>query len=273
MVNRIWQHHFGAGLVSTPSNFGLRGEFPTHPELLDWLAERFIASGGSIKEMHRLLMHSQAWLMAATWSDEAAAKDPSNRLLWRHEPRRLDAEEMRDALLLVSGRLTPEIGGSLLLTKDREYVNNDQSANLVDYSKPRRSIYLPIVRNAIYDVFTIFDYNDPSVPVDARPRTTVAHQALFVANSALTRESAVALALRANADAAAPSGLALASAGTPLLAISRAILLAWQRAADPEEVEASALWLTRETLGCGEDEAWARFAQALLMSNEFLHLE
>jgi hypothetical protein len=273
MVNRIWQQHFGRGLVASPSNFGVRGDPPTHPELLDWLAREFIASGWSVKAIHRLLLSSDAWRMSSAWNDAAAAADPSNLLLWRREPRRLDAEEVRDALLAASGRLDRTLGGSLLITQDREYLNNDQSANLVDYAKPRRSLYLPVVRNALFEVFTIFDYNDPSVPVDARPRTTVAHQALFVANSPLARESAAALALRARAEAAASASLAAAGAPGAAPALRRAILLAWQREADAEELAAAEAWLAKESERCGEDEAWTRLAQALLMANEFLHLD
>jgi hypothetical protein len=273
MVNRIWQHHFGRGLVASPSNFGVRGDAPIDPALLDWLAARFIASGWSVKEMHRLLLRSNAWQMSSAWQDEAGAVDPANLLLWRREPRRLDAEEVRDSLLTVSGRLDGALGGSLLLTKDRDYVNNDQSANLVDYTIPRRSIYLPIVRNAIFDVFAIFDFNDPSVPLEARPRTTVAHQSLFAANAPLVRESAEALALRARAAAAGGSSLAGAEAHAADPALRAAFLLAWQQEPDLAELERARAWLTAESALCGEDEAWIRFTHALLMANPFYYLD
>ena len=273
MVNRIWQHQFGRGLVASPSNFGLRGEAPTDPALLDWLAARFIASGWSVKEMQRLLLQSSAWRMSSAWQVDAGAMDPSNLLLWRREPRRLDAEEVRDALLLASGRLDHALGGSLLLTKDREYVNNDQSANLVDYTIPRRSLYLPIVRNAIFDVFAIFDFNDPSVPLEARPRTTVAHQSLFAANAPLVRECAEALALRARASASASGGLALATAHPVDPALHAAFLLAWQREPAAADLERARAWLAAESAACGEDEAWIRFSHALLMSNPFYYLD
>jgi len=273
MVNRIWQHHFGRGLVASPSNFGVRGDAPLDPALLDWLAARFVASGWSVKEMHRLLLRSSAWRMSSAWQEEAGAADPANQLLWRREPRRLDAEEVRDSLLAVAGRLDPALGGSLLLTQDREYVNNDQSANLVDYTIPRRSLYLPIVRNAIFDVFAIFDFNDPSVPLEARPRTTVAHQSLFAANAPLVRESAEALALRARAAAAAPSGLALAEPHPADPALRAAFLLAWQQEPGAADLERARSWLAAESALCGEDEAWIRFAHALLMANPFYTLD
>ncbi len=273
MVNRIWQHHFGRGLVATASNFGARGEAPTHLALLDRLATEFVASGWSVKEMHRLLLRSSVWRMSCAWDAGAAAADPANRLLWRREARRLDAEEVRDALLLVSGRLDRTMGGSLLLTKNGEYVNNDQSANLVDYAQPRRSIYLPVVRNAIFEVFSIFDFNDPSTPIEARPRTTVAHQALFAANAPLVRECAAALALRARASETAGAGLADGAAPPAHGALTSAFRAAWQRDPRPHEIAAAGAWLTEEAARSGEDEAWIRFAQALLMANEFYMLD
>ncbi len=121
IVNRIWQHHFGKGIVTTPSNFGVRGEAPTHPELLDWLTERFIESGWSIKSIHRLILSSKTYRLASAYDEDNAAQDPPNRWYWRFDRQRLDAESIRDALLAVSGnldlgrarptRFRPSIGG------------------------------------------------------------------------------------------------------------------------------------------------------------------
>jgi hypothetical protein len=180
---------------------------------------------------------------------------------------------VRDALLLTSGRLDAAMGGSLLVTSNRDYLNNDQSANLADYDRPRRSIYLPVARNAIYEVFSIFDFNDPSVPLEARPRTTVAHQALFAATAPLVRDSAAALALRARGAAAAGAGLAGAGPHGEHPALRAAFRAAWQREPKPEELAAAADYLERECAVAGEDEAWTRLAQALLMSNEFYILD
>src|SRR5262249_35782921 len=111
LVNRLWQHHFSRGIVATPGDFGVQGEPPTHPELLDWLATEFVARGWSIKTMHRLIVLSAAYRQACTYNEVNAAKDPDNRLLWRMNRRRLEGEALRDAMLAVSGRLNPKAGG------------------------------------------------------------------------------------------------------------------------------------------------------------------
>jgi hypothetical protein len=135
MVNRIWQWHFGQGLVRSPDNFRRLGERPTHPALLDWLARRFVESGWSIKAMHRLLILSSAHQMSTTYDPHAALVDPENRLHWRAERRRLEAEELRDAVLAVSGRLDFAQGGSLLNTKNREYVTGTSSVNATNSAR------------------------------------------------------------------------------------------------------------------------------------------
>ena len=186
-VNRIWQDHFGAGLVQTPDNWGFLGLKPTNPELLDWLAAAFVEQGWSIKKMHRLILNSNTYRMGTApdrKTEEIASKsDPDNTLLWKMPRRRLEAEPFRDALLFVSGKLDFTIGGSLLLTKNHDYVTNDQSGNAANYNAPRRSLYLPIIRNALFDMFQAFDYGDPSMVNAKRGTTTVAPQALYVMNS------------------------------------------------------------------------------------------
>jgi len=193
-VNRIWLGHFGEGLVRTPDNWGLLGEPPTHPELLDWLAATFEEQGWSIKKMHRLIMLSNAYQMSSTDDAKAELADPDNRLLWRMNRRRLEAEPFRDAILAVSGKLDHTLGGSLLTTKNFDYVTNDQSANAAQYSAPRRSLYLPIIRNALFDMFQAFDVGDPSMVNAKRATTTVASQALFVMNSPFVLEQSKAFA-------------------------------------------------------------------------------
>src|SRR5205823_6003074 len=111
LVNRVWQYHFGHGLIDTPSDFGFNGGRPTHPELLDWLARRFVAEGGSVKRLHRLILLSAAYRQSARFDAAAAAVDADNRLLWRFAPRRLEAETVRDAMLAVSGAFNPRLGG------------------------------------------------------------------------------------------------------------------------------------------------------------------
>jgi hypothetical protein len=187
-VNRIWQGHFVEGLVRTPDNFGKMGEKPSHPELLDWLAATFVEKGWSMKAMHRLIMLSNSYQMSSTFNPKANELDPDNRLFWRMNRRRLEVEPFRDALLKVAGKLDTKIGGSLLATKDTDYVTNDQSRDGAQYTAPRRSIYLPVIRNSVFDMFQAFDFSDPSAVVAKRASTTVAPQALFLMNSSFVLE-------------------------------------------------------------------------------------
>ena len=188
MVNRIWRWHFGRGLVPTPDNFGNLGERPTNQPLLDWLAHRFIENGWSVKAMHRLIMLSSTYQMSSRFDAKSAAIDPENRLGWRTDVRRLEAEAIRDALLAVGGLLDLTMGGSLLHVKNREYFFNHTSQDGTRYDSRRRSIYLPVVRNHLYDVFQLFDYSDASVMNGNRPTSTVAPQALFMMNGDLVAE-------------------------------------------------------------------------------------
>lgn len=194
IVNRLWQGHFGRGLVASSSNFGARGDAPTHPELLDWLARELVRRGWSLKSLHRTILLSETYRMSARDDAQARAVDPENLALWRFERRRLDAEAVRDNVLALSGQLQREIGGSLFMVGNRGYVTNDQSNDAVNYESPRRSLYLPIVRNAMLDLFVAFDYPDPSVTVEARPNTTSPSQALYLMNSPLLRSASEALA-------------------------------------------------------------------------------
>jgi hypothetical protein len=209
MVNRIWQEHFGKGLVASSDNFGAAGQPPTHPELLDWLASRFVESGWSIKAMHRLMLNSATYQQASSTPQTAfpnpQSKDPDNQLLWRMKPRRLEAEEIRDAILAANGRLDLTIGGTLLGDFDR-YVDTfvDAKRGLFavlltgrtfhpNYSR-RRSIYLPILRQKVPEIFRLFDMGDASTVTARRDETTVAPQALFMMNSWFIREQAFHLA-------------------------------------------------------------------------------
>ncbi len=194
MVNRIWRWHFGAGLVRTPDNFGRLGERPVNQPLLDWLAVRFVRSGWSIKAMHRLIMLSSTYQMSTAYDERAARMDPENRLHWRMNRRRLESEDLRDALLALSGCLDPDMGGSLLQGKNHEYVTSTANRNYDRYDSRRRSLYLPVIRSALYDVFQAFDFPDPSVPNGDRATTTVASQALFMMNSKVALEQTRELA-------------------------------------------------------------------------------
>ncbi|WP_406695938.1 PSD1 and planctomycete cytochrome C domain-containing protein [Singulisphaera sp. Ch08] len=194
MVNRIWRWHFGKGLVSTPDNFGALGGRPSHPPLLDWLAQRFVESGWSIKAMHRIIMLSSTYRMSSTFDPKGVQLDPENLLHWRFSPRRLEAEAIRDALLTVGSRLDPTMGGSLLNVANRGYFFDHTSKDATNYDVGRRSVYLPIVRNHLYDAFDLFDYSEAGVTNGDRATTTVAPQALFMMNSELVDQTARTLA-------------------------------------------------------------------------------
>ena len=177
IVNRIWRWHFGAGIVSSTDNFGILGAKPSHPEMLDWLARNFIESGWSIKDLHRLIMKSATYQQASrvnfSTSDQADPRliDPENRLLWRANVQRLEAEEIRDAMLMVSGWLDLQIGGKTIPLKNKEFVFNHTSKDATTYESPRRALYLPIIRNHLYDMLEQFDYPDPTMPTGGRNST------------------------------------------------------------------------------------------------------
>jgi hypothetical protein len=185
-ANRVWHHLFGTGLVRTVDNFGTRGEPPSHPELLDYLAGRFIAQGWSTKALVRQIVTSRAYRLGTRPNPHALAVDPENRLLWRMNRRRLTPEQMRDAILLISGKLDFSPGGAVTAHLPHQSINGlpEQIAE-----GDRRSIYLPVIRNQLLDLFELFDFATPTAPTGSRPATTVAGQALYMMNSPFIRQS------------------------------------------------------------------------------------
>lgn len=196
IVNRIWLWHFGEGLVRSPDNFGRLGERPTHPQLLDHLATEFMRRGWSLKALHRMIMLSATYQMSTAFNEQAAAADPENRLWWRTNRRRLEVEAIRDSILAVTGTIEFTMEGTLLPTPNRQYVTSTASVNPANYDSPRRSIYLPVVRSALYEVFQAFDFADPSTLNGKRDSTTVAPQALFMLNSDFVLKQTKQLATR-----------------------------------------------------------------------------
>ena len=197
MVNRVWRWHFGRGIVPTPDNFGLLGTNPTHPELLDWLANQFIQSNWSIKDLHKTIMFSNTYKQASTLIPASDEKDSSCNLYWRFVPKRLEGEVLRDSLLQVSEQLDKTIGGSLLQVKNRAFFFDHTSKDMTKYDSNRRSLYLPVVRNNLFVVFSLFDSTDAAVPNGDRANTTIAPQALFFLNSKLVLDTAELLAQKA----------------------------------------------------------------------------
>lgn len=184
MVNRIWRWHFGRGIVASTDNLGRLGDAPGNQAILDWLARRFIDGNWSIKDLHRRIMLSSTYQMSTADDPKTSAIDPENRLSWRSSVRRLEAEAIRDALLTVSGALDRSMGGKAIHhVKNREFLFDHTSRDGTTYDSRRRSLYLPVVRNNVYDVFGLFDFPDPAVPSGDRATTTVAPQALFLMNS------------------------------------------------------------------------------------------
>jgi cytochrome c551/c552 len=243
MVNRLWQHHFGAGLVPVEGGFGLRGTPPSHPALLDHLASRFVESGWSVKAMHRLLMRSSVYRQA---SAAAPAADPENRLVSRMPRRRLEAEAIRDACLAVSGRLDPTAGGPAF----------------TDVTTPRRSLYLMSARTGAKtsDFGALFDAADCCSIVEARKESTVAPQALFLLNDPFVLDSAEGLAARVAAEL--PGGDLHAR-------LERLHGLLFGRVPTTEEISIAERFLTES----GRGEGWTRLCHLLLCTNEFVHVD
>lgn len=202
MVNRIWQHHFGDGLVGSENDFGMMGELPTHPELLDWLASEFVASGWSIKHMHRLMVLSSTYQMASQVSDDVLAADPSNNRLTRFEARRLEAEAVRDCILYASGTLNRRRGGPSVFPKISPAVLAGQSrpGNGWTVSDPqdaaRRSIYVFVKRTLLVPELEVLDFPDTNNTCEQRLVSTVATQALTYLNGEFVHEQAGAFAAR-----------------------------------------------------------------------------
>ncbi|MFM7250359.1 MAG: PSD1 and planctomycete cytochrome C domain-containing protein [Planctomycetaceae bacterium] len=273
-VNRVWRWHFGRGIVPTPDNFGFQGEAPTNQPLLDWLACEFVASGWSVKHLHRLILASRVWRSssaptASPTRDLAEAVDPAAERLWRFPLRRLEAESVRDATLAVSGLLDTTMGGSMLHVANRAFLFDHTSIDGTKYDSPRRSIYLPVIRNHIHDAFWLFDCTDGAVPNGDRGSSTVASQALYLLNSEFEIGCAEALAERALA--AAPADRAL----VPTI-LWRRVLGRHPTAAEARLAldGAAAIEAALADEGVAEEtrrkRAWAAVAQALLAGNEFL---
>ena len=190
MVNRVWTWHFGKGLVDTPSDFGQHGGKPSHPMLLDGLARRFIQSGFSLKSLHREIMMSQAYRRTSRTHDEWQVRDPENRMLWRRQPLRLEAEPLRDAILHASGLLNLSRGDALgALKKNNQYFSELPGA----FDAPYRAVYLPILRSRVYELFATFDFPDASAHLESRSRTLMPQQALFFMNDPLVSRAVSAM--------------------------------------------------------------------------------
>jgi hypothetical protein len=248
IVNRVWLHHFGRGIVETPNDFGRMGGEPSHPELLDALAGWFMANGESIKKLHRLLLLSETWRQASDDNPAARAVDADNRLLWRMERRRLDAESFRDALLFASGRLDLRMGGP----SDEHFAFKDDHSPVYDYARAepeasrRRSVYRFVVRSVPDPFFDVLDAADPSILTPRRNTTLTALQALAALNDRFVLRQCEHLAARAGS----------------VEAMAR---LLWGRRPSTSEAEALGAYAAKHGL--------ANAARLLVNSNEFVFLD
>jgi hypothetical protein len=273
-VNRVWRWRFGRGLVGSVDNFGLLGDLPTHPELLDWLATTFVKEDNwSLKKLHKRLMLTNTYIMSGKYDKEANEIDPDNHFLWRFPRQRLEAEEVRDSILAVAGILDRKMGGSLINLKPRAYVTNDQSANPINYDSPRRAVYLPVIRAAVYDLYTAFDFGDPTVMNGDRASTTIAPQALFMLNGSvvLTATKAQATAVLKDTtidDSERVRRLYLACFGRPAnqAEVTRALdfLARFEAVYSKVPKTEPATWRLN---------AWQSLCKSLIASNEFIYVE
>ena len=252
MVNRIWHHHFGRGLVSTPNDFGALGEAPSHPELLDWLARRFVEGGWRIKPMHRLIMNSAVYRQTGSTDDDAASRDEENRWLWQWRPRRLEAEMIRDRLLSVAGALRTELYGPSLPIGDFKKSLPDTE------DRWRRSIYLQVHRTARQATLSLFDPANNEKSTGARATGVSPDGALFSLNSPMVWNLAGRFAARVRSEA-----------GTnPKEQIEQVYLLALSRPPTDEETT-----IGLELFEGRSDDALVDYCHIILALNEFIYIQ
>ncbi len=256
IANRLWQHHLGRGIVATPNDFGVQGERPTHPELLDWLASELIARGWKLKSMHKLLMTSAVYMQSSQFDEADAKIDPENNYLWRITPRRLEAEIVRDNLLAVSGTLDPTMFGPGSLEETHQ----------------RRSIYFMIKRSKLIPMMQLFDQPEPLVSIGGRPSTTIAPQALMFMNNPQVRIYAHNFAKK----------LLPALERSPAEAIRQGYLTATGHDPDDGELADATAFLEAQQksyaaapdkAGQARELALADFCQVLFGLNEFVYVE
>jgi hypothetical protein len=291
IINRLWQNHFGQGIVATPSDFGVRGEPPTHPELLDWLASELIDGGWRLKPLHRLMVTSATYRQSSRSDHKVAADDPENSLFARMNRRRLDAEGIRDAMLAVSGELNPKMGGPGVLAPLEKEVKDliFSEAEVIDLwpvdrdptEHARRSLYLFRKRNVRYPLFDAFDAPDTQNACPRRVTSVHALQALTLLNSDLAAGRAKAL-----------TGRIAREAGEQVDdRIRRAYQIVLCRAPRAEEIDRARAFLKAQAekirkaatpsivkpadaccSECGDMDAWTDFSLALLNCNEFIYV-
>jgi len=266
MANRIWLGHFGDGIVRTPDNFGKMGERPTNPELLDFLASRFVESGWSVKAMHRMILLSNAYQMSSEITGEALQNDPDNRLLSHFARRRLTVEEIRDGLLAADGTLDLTMGGTLQKGFGTDSENSNDRLSLRPEDIPRRMVYVPLRRANLPSLLNLFDFGDATTPSGKRPLTTIAPQALFMMNSDFVTQRSQNLSSQVMKDS--PDGAAR---------LRKLYVKVLNREPVADELDAGLSYVgnfqkkfaARRT----EADAWFSLCRILIASNEFVYLD
>ena len=251
MVNRLWQHHFGEGIVGTSNDFGAQGERPTHPELLEWLAAEFVKGGWKLKPLHKAMLLTAAYQQANDVSADNVKLDPENRFQWHHKPQRLEAEIIRDAVLAVGGSLDPTMYGPSILD-----------------NTPRRSVYLRVKRSELIPFMTMFDAPEPTQSIGERVSTTLPTQALTMMNSPFVRQQAEKLAARIRQPQDSPVSAA----------VDRAYAICFARS--PSDIERTKMLAFIEaqranfgTDAAAADKALTEFCHVLLCLNEFVYMD
>ena len=271
LVNRVWQHHFGRGIARTTSDFGTIGQAPTHPQLLDWLATNFMENGWSLKKLHKTIIMSSTWQMSSAPNDKAYAADPLNNLFWRYNMRRLTAEELRDSIINLTGKLDLKMGGPSItppMAKEVLATASRFGAGWNGLKGPdhdfRRSVYVKVKRSMKMPLLINHDMADTDAPCAVRFNTTVPTQALTLLNSELLNQAAADFAKRLRN-----------SAETPKEQVREAFRIALCREPKASEVDAGVAMMDdiKKTSGISDDQALERFALLTLNLNEFVFLD
>jgi len=265
MVNRLWMWHYGEGIVATPDNFGKMGARPTHPELLDYLASRFVEGGWSVKKMQRTMVLSNAYQMSSDADEKTTAADPENALISRFNRQRLDVEEIRDGMLAIDGTLDETMGGTLQKGTGTDSENSAGRLSLNPEILKRRTVYLPLRRSNLPTLLNLYDFGDATTVNGKRSLTNVAPQALFMMNSefVMLRAKNITTALLEDASLSDRERM------------QQMFLKALDRKPEPEEIDAGFTYMShfKEKFHADEVAAWQSFFHILLTSNEFIYIE
>ena len=261
IVNRVWRWHFGRGLVATTDNFGLLGQKPSHPDLLDHLAVWFVRNGWSIKKLNKLILSSSTYRMISHGSTKAMKEDPENRLLSRAPLRRLEAEPLRDSLLEMAGLLDKKVGGYIWTFENYKLVFNHTSEDATTYESNRRALYLPVIRNHVYNLFELFDFPDPGTVNGNRTDSTIAPQALFLMNSPLILRTTEAMTQQILADKKL----------TNSQSVERLYVKVYKRPPTARELKRAVAFISN--FAKDRQAGWQALCQSLVSSNEFLYLK